>query len=195
MHSISWFRTLPSEEESAMTITTAQTDLSINQTVHYPAHGVGKISDIGNISVSGVTLEVYEVFFPRERGTVKVPTHKAKSLGLIPVKKIACEIAIAKSLRVIVDTKKTSRKNWSQRVVDISANINSGSLQKLAEAIRDLNSSPDGKELSYSERELLLESGNRLIDIISAVTGKEEGVIRNTVDAQLKKHNRLPLPL
>ena len=60
-------------------------DFRMDEFVVYPAHGVGKIIDVEEQDIAGVTLELYVVAFEKDKMTLRVPTYKALEVGMRPL--------------------------------------------------------------------------------------------------------------
>ena len=54
----------------------------VNQHVIYPTHGVGKITAIEKQTVAGMLMELFIIQFEKDKMILRVPTAKAKSVGL-----------------------------------------------------------------------------------------------------------------
>ena len=52
-------------------------DFKTDEFVVYPAHGVGKILAVETQKVADIELEMFIVFFDKDKLTLKVPTAKA----------------------------------------------------------------------------------------------------------------------
>ena len=50
--------------------------------VVYPAHGVGKVSDISKQKIAGSELELIVVNFDKDKMTLRIPMAKADTIGL-----------------------------------------------------------------------------------------------------------------
>ena len=61
---------------------TAKKIFKIGELVVYPAHGVGKISNIEEQEIAGTKLELYIVDFEKEKLRLKVPTNRAEQKGM-----------------------------------------------------------------------------------------------------------------
>ena len=48
----------------------------------YPAHGVGKVSDISKQKIAGSELELIVVNFAKDKMTLRIPMAKAENAGL-----------------------------------------------------------------------------------------------------------------
>ena len=47
---------------------------STNEYVVYPAHGVGQIVSVEEQEIAGASLELYVIFFEKDKMTLRVPT-------------------------------------------------------------------------------------------------------------------------
>ena len=61
-------------------------DFKTDEFVVYPAHGVGKITSIETQEVANIKLEMFIVFFEKDKLTLKVPTQKAVEVGMRPLR-------------------------------------------------------------------------------------------------------------
>ena len=50
--------------------------------VVYPTHGVGKIMRIEEQEVAGMKMELFVITFDKDKMTLRVPTAKAKAVGM-----------------------------------------------------------------------------------------------------------------
>jgi CarD family transcriptional regulator len=129
----------------------AKLEFKVGETVVYASHGVGQITAIEEQEVAGIKLQVFVIFFEKDRMTVRVPVAKAVSGGL---RKIVGPALIEKVLEVLAGSARAKRGMWSRRGQEYEAKINSGDLMLLAEVLRDLYRSPEQTEPSYSKRQL-----------------------------------------
>lgn len=138
---------------------TAALPFSVGDTVVYPTHGVGEVTAIQNVTIAGMTLETYVLFFEREKMEVKVPVARAESQRLRPV---ASEADIKGALKTLTTKPRASKAIWSKRATEYEAKINSGDITQLCEVIRDLYRNASQPEPSYSERQIWENAVGRL---------------------------------
>jgi CarD family transcriptional regulator len=146
----------------------ANLEFKVGETVVYASHGVGRIIAIEEQEIAGFKLQVFVVFFEKDKMTVRVPVAKAASGGL---RKIVEPALIEKVLEVLAGRARAKRGMWSRRGQEYEAKINSGDLMMLAEVLRDLHRSPEQAEPSYSERQLYESALDTLAREISVVHG------------------------
>ncbi len=127
--------------------------------VVYPAHGVGKVSDITKQSVAGTELELIVVNFDKDKMTLRIPMAKAETTGL---RKISSVDTMNDALNTLKGKAKVKKVMWSRRAQEYENKINSGSPVAIAEVVRDLYRSENLAEQSYSERQIYEQALDRL---------------------------------
>ncbi|MBA4782775.1 MAG: CarD family transcriptional regulator [Rhizobiales bacterium] len=132
----------------------------------YPSHGVGKIVDIEEQEVAGLTLELFVIEFEQDKMVLRVPTAKVVSVGM---RKISEEATLAKALKTLQGRARIKRTMWSRRAQEYEAKINSGDLISVSEVVRDLFRADDQPEQSYSERQLYEQALDRMARELAAV--------------------------
>lgn len=123
----------------------------VNEHIVYPAHGVGQITQISQSEVAGMSLELFVVYFEKEKMTLRVPLAKAKSIGM---RKLADKDMLDAALKTLRGRARVKRTMWSRRAQEYEAKINSGDMVAIAEVVRDLFRNENQPEQSYSERQL-----------------------------------------
>lgn len=150
---------------------TSSLDFAKHDYIVYPKHGVGRILDIEKQTISGMDLELYVIRFEKERMTLRVPTNKAKMVGM---RKLANADTMQQALKTLTGKAKIKRTMWSRRAQEYEAKINSGDLISIAEVVRDLHRAADQPEQSYSERQIYESALARLAREVAAVEKIEE---------------------
>ena len=143
----------------------------IGELVVYPAHGVGKITNIEEQEIAGIKLELYIVDFEKEKLRLKVPTNRAEQKGM---RHLADRTLIEQAMKVIRGRARIKRTMWSRRAQEYDAKINSGDLIAVSEVIRDLYRSDRQPEQSYSERQLFEQALARFARELAAVRKVDE---------------------
>jgi CarD family transcriptional regulator len=144
----------------------------VGELVVYPAHGVGKITNIEEQEIAGSKLELYIVDFEKEKLRLKVPTNRAEQKGM---RHLADRVMIETAMKVIRGRARIKRTMWSRRAQEYDAKINSGDMIAVAEVIRDLYRSERQPEQSYSERQLFEQALARFARELAAVRKVDEG--------------------
>ena len=127
--------------------------------VVYPAHGVGKVSDISKQKIAGSELELIVVNFAKDKMTLRIPMDKVESVGL---RKISEASTMSDALNVLKGKAKVKKVMWSRRAQEYENKINSGNPVAVAEVVRDLYRSENLAEQSYSERQIYEQALDRL---------------------------------
>ena len=168
----------------------------VNELVVYPAHGVGKISQIEEQEIAGARLELYIVEFEKEKLRLKVPTSRAEQKGM---RRLSDKAQIESALKVLKGRARIKRTMWSRRAQEYDAKINSGDIMAVAEVVRDLYRSERQPEQSYSERQLFEQALDRMareiaavkkIDDDQAVKELEEYLSKNAKRAPVRRKGR-----
>ncbi len=143
----------------------------VGELVVYPAHGVGKITNIEEQEIAGIKLELYIVDFEKEKLRLKVPTNRAEQKGM---RHLADRSLIEQAMKVIRGRARIKRTMWSRRAQEYDAKINSGDMIAVSEVIRDLYRSDRQPEQSYSERQLFEQALGRFARELAAVRKVDE---------------------
>ena len=139
---------------------------SVGDFIVYPSHGVGEITAIQTFEIAEEKLEMYNVIFDKEKMTLKIPTIKAKEIG---IRKVSSRNETKKTLEILKSKAKIRRTMWSRRAQEYEAKINSGILTELTEVVRDLFRNSNQPEQSYSERQLYESARDRLAREVAVV--------------------------
>lgn len=150
--------------------------------VVYPAHGAGQIRAIEKQTVAGTSLEFFVIYFTKSKMTVRVPVQKAVNLGM---RKLSDISAVQEVKRVLRESPRKSRGNWSRLAQEYESKINSGDIVAIAEVARDLFR-PGESEQSFSERQLYVSALNRLCGEIALVEKISEEDCIKEIEGLLK---------
>lgn len=161
----------------------------INELVVYPAHGVGKISQIEEQEIAGARLELYIVEFEKEKLRLKVPTSRAEQKGM---RRLSDKAQIEAALKVLKGRARIKRTMWSRRAQEYDAKINSGDIMAVAEVVRDLYRSERQPEQSYSERQLFEQALDRMAREIAAVKKIDDDQAVKELEDYLSKNAKRP---
>jgi CarD family transcriptional regulator len=159
----------------------------VNEYVVYPTHGVGQIVSIEEQMIAGLKIELFVVFFAKDRMTLRVPVGKIASVGM---RKISEGAFAAKAMETLKGRPRIKRTMWSRRAQEYEAKINSGDLIAVAEVVRDLYRADTQPEQSYSERQLFEAALDRLVREIAVVNKASEAEATQMVEAALQKSPR-----
>ncbi|MDE2134125.1 MAG: CarD family transcriptional regulator [Alphaproteobacteria bacterium] len=161
-----------------------KSEFKANDHVVYPTHGVGRIMRIEEQEVAGTKLELFVITFDKDKMTLRVPTLKAKSVGM---RKLSSPDTVATALNTLKGRARIKRTMWSRRAQEYEAKINSGDLVSIAEVVRDLHRASGQPEQSYSERQLYEAALARMAREVAAVERIDEQAAVKRVEGVLLK--------
>ena len=144
---------------------------SVGDLVVYPAHGVGRITDVEEQEIAGTKMELFVIDFEKDKMTLRVPTAKAESVGM---RGLAGEDLVSQAYTVLKGRARVKKAMWSRRAQEYEQKINSGDLIAIAEVVRDLHRNDEQREQSYSERQLYEQALERLTRELAAASGESE---------------------
>jgi len=162
----------------------AKQTFKVNDSVVYPAHGVGRIVGIEKQVIAGITNELFVLDFEQEKLKLKVPTAKAISSGM---RALSDDAQVKKAIDLLKGRARIKRTMWSRRAQEYEAKINSGDILAVAEVVRDLYRATDQPEQSYSERQLFEAALDRLAREVAAVRKSDLSKALGELDASLQQ--------
>ena len=152
--------------------------------VVYPTHGVGRIVNIEEQEIAGLKLELFVIAFDKDKMTLRVPTAKAKSVGM---RVLSDAPTVTRALDTLKGRARVKRTMWSRRAQEYEAKINSGDLVSIAEVVRDLYRADTQPEQSYSERQLFEQALDRMSRELAAVKDITETEAVKEIESFLQK--------
>jgi len=152
--------------------------------VVYPTHGVGRIQKVEDQEVAGLKLELFVIAFEKDKMILRVPTLKAKAVGM---RKLSTPEVVATALNTLKGRARIKRTMWSRRAQEYEAKINSGDLVSIAEVVRDLHRAGGQPEQSYSERQLYEAALARMAREVAAIERTDEQTAVKRVEGMLLK--------
>ena len=146
----------------------------------YPGHGVGEVTGIESREISGMRQTFYILRIMDNGMKIMIPTNNVSQVGLreIMTKEQAEEVfAILRERPEPLEC-----QTWNRRQREYMEKIRSGSIQDIAEVLRELYLLKGCKELSFGERKILDIVKNLLIKELSLAREKGEGEIEGEID-------------
>src|ERR1700709_2245259 len=159
-------------------------EFKANDPVVYPTHRVGKVAGIEEKEVAGLRLELFIIDFEKDKMTLRVPTLKAKAVGM---RKLSSPEVVGNALNTLKGRARIKRTMWSRRAQEYEAKIDSGDLVSIAEVVRDLHRAGGQPEQSYSERQLYEKALARMAREVAAVEKTDEPTAVKRVEGMLTK--------
>jgi CarD family transcriptional regulator len=157
------------------------------ESIVYPSHGVGKITNIEEQEVAGISMELFVINFEKDKMTLRVPIAKAGSVGM---RKLADPATVKKAIETVQGRARVKRTMWSRRAQEYEAKINSGDLIAISEVVRDLYRSDSQPEPSYSERQLYEAAIDRMSREVASVEKTAESEAVKMIEAAIEDSPR-----
>ncbi len=165
-----------------MAAKSSKTPFKVKDYIVYPKHGVGRITDIENQDIAGMSLSLYVIRFEKERMTLRVPVNKAETSGM---RRLSSDATLKEAFTTLKGKARIKRTMWSRRAQEYEAKINSGDLVSIAEVVRDLHRGDDQPEQSYSERQIYEAALGRLARELAAVEDIDEAQAIDRLEREL----------
>ncbi len=154
-------------------------EFTVGDMAVYQGQGIGEITEIGDMHVGGMSLEVYTLTMA-DGTIVRVPTAKATTVGLREVIDEADVPEVYQILRQ--EAERPKDKTWNRRYRAYSEKLRTGSVREIAEVLRDLYRLKGDKELSYGERQMLDQARTLLVQELSLATRRDENEVGQELD-------------
>ncbi len=138
--------------------------------VVYPGHGVAQIHNVVTKVIGGAEATFYELVFLNKDMTILVPTDGAESVGLRA-------LSTPEDIQDMMNTfampaKKASdveTVTWNKRNKEYQLKLKRGNLHELTQMYKELHFIAVHKELSFGEKNLLVQIETLLVEEISLV--------------------------
>lgn len=156
------------------------------ENVVYPGHGVAQISRVIEKQIGGIPTSFYELSFLNKDVTVLVPTENVDAVGLRQLSSID---NIAKVFEILNKPAQCGRcpefsaSSWNKRNKGYQLKLRTGSLQELSEIYRDLRLIEAHKQLSFGEKNLLMQAESLLVEEIAMIQSVDQNVVTERLRA------------
>ena len=150
----------------------------------YPAHGVGRIEAIETREISGQRQNFYIMKILENGMIIMIPVNNVNSVGLrdiIEEEEVAKVYEIMKKRDIPPDN-----QTWNRRYRDYMEKIKTGSVNEVAEVLRDLYLLKVDKDLSFGERKMLDTAQSLLLKELSIAKKTDESTIMSDIKAIFK---------
>lgn len=157
-----------------------------HENVVYPGHGVARISRLIEKKIGGVAASFYELSFLNKDVTVLVPTENVEAVGL---RKLSSSEHVTLVFEILNKPAQCGRcpefaaSSWNKRNKGYQLKLRTGSLQELSEIYRDLRLIEAHKQLSFGEKNLLLQAETLLVEEIAMIQNVDQNVVTERLRA------------
>lgn len=146
--------------------------------VVYPLHGVGVIHSIEDKVVLGEQRSYYIIKLAISDMTVMIPVEKSEELGL---RLVVTDREVKEALKLIRGETTDVEEDWKTRFQRNFEKMKSGSIQDIAEVVRNLFHRNKVKELSIMEKKLYENAYRLLVDEIAYVKDIDKEEVQNMI--------------
>lgn len=156
----------------------------LHDKVVYPGYGVAEITQVLEKVVAGQKTRYFELRFLSKDMVVLVPVKN--DLNLAPIRALSSREKVQDALAVLTQPARKlssyefAASSWNKRNKEYQNKLRAGGLRELSEIYRDLSHIGEQKELSFGEKNLLMQAESLLAEEISQVESlaHEEAVKR-----------------
>ena len=148
----------------------------------HPAHGVGEITQIEELSIGANKIDFYILKLANGRsGTIRVALDAVDRVGLRQVMSRRAAKTVLEELSK--DEMAVTSQPWNRRYREYTEMLKSGSPIEVAKVLRDLSKVRSDKgELSYGEKKLMEQARKLLITEMALARRVREETIERDID-------------
>ncbi len=136
--------------------------------VVYPNHGAGSVAAVEEKTVLGEARRYYVIYIQDTGLTLSIPADGATGLRYC-----ADEAGVAGALTVLEGGPAAMPPNWNHRLKHNQKKLREGSIDQVAEVVRDLNAYSNDHGLSTGERNMLMKARQILVSEIALANETE----------------------
>ena len=151
----------------------------IGDKVVYPNHGIGVIEQIADRPGEGKERSFYCLRILANQSTVMVPITNTDQVGL---RKVVTMKEIDRVFRILRASDSASPSDWKGRYQENSDRMRTGSIEEVAQVLKNLARLSQSKSLSYRERKMLDKARYLVISEIAEVSKLPEAKVEEKVD-------------
>lgn len=149
----------------------------------YPRQGVAQILGIETLEIAGFTNKFYVLRCLGSEDSIRVPVANAEQVGLR-------KLVSPKEIEEVLDTLRATEiaieePNWNRRYRRYVDKIQSGSLDDVAQVLRDLHLTRHDKQLSYGERRVYEMAMQLLVQELAVAQTLEEDAVTAQIEQLL----------
>jgi len=159
-------------------------ELRIGDKVVYPNHGLAVIENINERSLGGQKIQFYNLRIFSNSSLVMIPKTAVLTVGL---RKIINDKEVIKLYRVLQNGEVDEYDNWMGRYRENLEKMQSGSIFKVAEVLKNLFYLSNQKDLSYREKKMFSKARYLIVSELKEVQELPEPDIEKRLDRALTK--------
>ncbi|MCZ6777449.1 MAG: CarD family transcriptional regulator [Acidobacteria bacterium] len=151
----------------------------VGDKVVYPNHGIGVIEDIAMRAENGGDSAFYCLRIYSNKSTVMVPTANTDQVGL---RKVVSKKQLDRVFRILRSSDMTVASDWKGRYQENSDRMRTGSIEEVAQVLKNLALLSQSKSLSYRERKMLDKARYLVVSEIAEVSRQSEQKVEEKID-------------
>ncbi len=149
----------------------------------YPRQGVTEVLSIEQIEIGGDMHSCYVLRCLDSEKKIRVPVNNVERVGMRSLVDDAQIVEIMDTLRA--PEVAIAEPNWNRRYRRYVEKIQSGSLQEVAQVLRDLHLTRAAKQLSYGEKGVYETATQLLVQELSVAQGRPADEVNAQIEAIL----------
>lgn len=159
-------------------------ELRIGDKVIYPNHGLAVIENINERYTGDGSVLFYNLRICANNSLVMIPMEAVQKVGL---RKIISTREVNKLFRILQNGEIDHHDNWMGRYRENLEKMQSGSIFKVAEVLKNLYFLSNQKDLSYREKKMLTKARYLIVSELKEVQELTEEDIEKKLDRALSK--------
>lgn len=156
---------------------------SPDQTVVYPAQGVGIVERLEQRDIGGMTAEFYIIRILTNNITVMVPVKNAVAVGL----RTLCTPQEAADVLAFMQDRSGftgyTGQNWNRRYREYTERLKSSSLFDVGHVLKELILISAEKDLSFGERRLMEQAMGLISTELGCVLQRESETVKAEIES------------
>ena len=151
----------------------------IGQKVSYPNHGVCSIESIDSKQINGCSVEFYSLRLLSNNSVIFVPKNNTQTVGIRPV---INSLQCSKVLNFLAEDFAEIINDWKIRIRDFTAQIQTGDIFEVSDALKKLTFLTTFKQLSFREQRLFEKAKFLVVSELATVCSQSECETEEKVD-------------
>jgi CarD family transcriptional regulator, regulator of rRNA transcription len=159
-------------------------ELKVGDKVVYPNHGLAIVENINKRDLGERNTQFYQLRICSNNSLIMIPT---EGLGTVGLRKIINDKEVNKLYRILQNGLVDEYDNWMGRYRENLEKMQSGSIFKVAEVLKNLFLLSNKKDLSYREKKMFTKARYLIISELMEVQELPEVDIEKKLDRALSK--------
>jgi CarD family transcriptional regulator len=159
-------------------------ELKVGDKVIYPNHGLAVIENINERNIGERNIQFYNLRIYSNNSRVMIPITAIQTVGL---RKVINDKEVMKLYRLLQNGVVDEYDNWMGRYRENLEKMQSGSIFKVAEVLKNLFFLSNQKDLSYREKKMFSKARYLIVSELKEVQELPEEDIEKKLDRALSK--------